>query len=35
MASSMLPEGELAFTYFGGNYRWSHGLLIALAGTIS
>ena len=33
MASSKLPEGELAFTYFPGNYRWSHGLLIALGGA--
>ena len=33
MASSKLPEGELAFTYFPGNYRWSHGLLLALGGA--
>lgn len=33
MAGSKLPEGELAFTYFPGNYRWSHGLLIALGGA--
>ncbi len=33
MASSALPEGELGFTYFPGNYRWSHGLLIALGGA--
>jgi hypothetical protein len=33
MASSKLPDGELAFTYFPGNYRWSHGLLIALGGA--
>lgn len=23
-------ERELAFTYFPDNYRWSHGLLLAL-----
>jgi hypothetical protein len=33
MASSKLPEGELAFNYFPDNYRWSHGLLIALGGV--
>jgi len=33
MAGSKLPEGELAFNYFPGNYRWSHGLLIALGGA--
>ena len=33
MASSMLPEGDLAFNYFPGNYRWCHGLLIALSGA--
>ena len=33
MASSKLPEGELAFMYFPDNYRWSHGLLIALGGA--
>ena len=33
MPSSKLPDGELAFTYFPGNYRWSHGLLIALGGA--
>jgi len=31
MASSKLPPGELAFMYFAGNYRWSHGLLGALS----
>jgi len=30
MPSSPLPEGELAFNYFPDNYRWSHGLLLAL-----
>ena len=24
------PAGELSFTYFPGDYRWSHGLLIGL-----
>ena len=33
MPSSPLPEGELAFSYFPGNYRWSHGLLLALGGA--
>ena len=33
MASSMLPDGDLAFNYFPGNYRWCHGLLIALSGA--
>lgn len=33
MASSPLPEGELAFSYFPDNYRWSHGLLLALGGA--
>jgi alpha-beta hydrolase superfamily lysophospholipase len=33
MAGSRLPEGELAFTYFPDNYRWSHGVLIALGGA--
>ena len=33
MAGSMLPEGDLAFNYFPGNYRWCHGLLIALSGA--
>lgn len=33
VASSKLPEGELAFTYFPDNYRWSHGVLIALGGA--
>ncbi len=33
MASSKLPDGELAFTYFPDNYRWSHGVLIALGGA--
>jgi dienelactone hydrolase len=33
MAGSRLPEGELAFNYFPDNYRWSHGLLIALGGA--
>jgi alpha-beta hydrolase superfamily lysophospholipase len=33
MPSSRLPDGELAFTYFPGNYRWSHGVLIALGGA--
>lgn len=31
MASSKLPEGELAFMYFPENYRWSHGMLGALS----
>ena len=33
MPASRLPDGELAFTYFPGNYRWSHGVLIALGGA--
>ena len=33
MPASKLPDGELAFTYFPGNYRWSHGVLIALGGA--
>ena len=33
MASSKLPDGELAFSYFSDNYRWSHGLLLALGGA--
>jgi len=33
MPSSKLPDGDLAFNYFPGNYRWSHGLLIALGGA--
>ncbi len=33
MASSKLPDGDLAFNYFPGNYRWCHGLLIALSGA--
>ena len=33
MGSSKLPAGELAFTYFPENYRWSHGVLIALGGA--
>ena len=33
MPGSKLPDGELAFMYFQGNYRWSHGLLIALGGA--
>ena len=33
MPASPLPDGELAFTYFPGNYRWSHGVLIALGGA--
>ena len=30
MSSSKLPDGELAYSYFPDNYRWSHGVLIAL-----
>lgn len=33
MGASTLPEGELAFSYFPDNYRWSHGVLIALGGA--
>lgn len=33
MPSSKLPEGELAFSYFPNDYRWSHGVLIALGGA--
>ena len=32
MPSSKLPDGELAYSYFPDNYRWSHGVLIALGG---
>ena len=31
MAGSKLPDGELAFMYFPDNYRWSHGMLVALS----
>jgi alpha-beta hydrolase superfamily lysophospholipase len=33
MTPSRLPEGELSFSYFPDNYRWSHGVLIALGGA--
>lgn len=33
MSRAALPEGELAFSYFPDNYRWSHGVLIALGGA--
>lgn len=33
MPSSKLPEGDLSFMYFPDNYRWSHGVLIALGGA--
>ncbi|HEX6006505.1 MAG TPA: alpha/beta fold hydrolase [Burkholderiales bacterium] len=33
MTPSELPEGELAFSYFSDDYRWSHGVLIALGGA--
>ena len=33
MSSSKLPDGELAYSYFPDNYRWSHGVLIALGGA--
>jgi dienelactone hydrolase len=33
MTPSELPEGELAFSYFSNDYRWSHGVLIALGGA--
>jgi alpha-beta hydrolase superfamily lysophospholipase len=33
MASSKLPEGEVAFSYFPDNYRWSHGMLLPLGGA--
>src|SRR6476659_2561811 len=33
MPSSKLPEGEVAFSYFPDNYRWSHGMLLPLGGT--
>ncbi len=33
MPSSKLPDGELAFSYFPNDYRWSHGMLIALGGA--
>ena len=28
-----MEKDELAFTYFPANYRWSHGLLLALSGA--
>lgn len=28
-----MRRDELAFTYFPDDYRWSHGLLLALAGA--
>ncbi len=33
MAASPLPEGELAYSYFPDNYRWSHGMLLPLGGA--
>ena len=33
MKASPLPAGELSFTYFPDNYRWSHGMLLPLGGT--
>src|SRR4030088_3018394 len=33
MASSKLPEGDVSFSYFPDNYRWSHGMLLPLGGT--
>ena len=33
MPRSQLPEGEVAFSYFPDNYRWSHGVLLTLGGT--
>jgi hypothetical protein len=33
MASSKLPDGDASFSYFSGNYRWSHGMLLPLGGT--
>jgi dienelactone hydrolase len=33
MPSSQLPEGEVAFSYFPDNYRWSHGMLLPLGGA--
>ena len=33
MPASPLPDGDLAFSYFPGNYRWSHGVLIAPGGA--
>src|SRR5688500_6664673 len=32
MARSELPEGEVAFSDFPDNYRWSHGTLLPLGG---
>ena len=28
-----MNKDELAFTYFPDNYRWSHGLVLALSGA--
>ena len=33
MSVPPLPEGDLAWNYFPDNYRWSHGMLIALGGA--
>src|ERR1700730_14510013 len=33
MASSKLPEGNVSFSYFPDNNRWSHGMLLPLGGT--
>jgi dienelactone hydrolase len=33
MSSSKLPEGDVSFAYFPGNYRWSHGMLLPLGGA--
>ncbi|MFN9121347.1 MAG: alpha/beta hydrolase family protein [bacterium] len=33
MSAPPLPEGDLAYNYFPENYRWSHGMLIALGGA--
>jgi dienelactone hydrolase len=32
MQSSKLPEGDVSYSYFPDNYRWSHGMLLPLGG---
>lgn len=35
MSTASLPEGDVAFSYFPGNYRWSHGMLLPIGGAPS
>ena len=32
MQASRLPEGDVSYSYFPDNYRWSHGMLLPLGG---